>query len=131
MSTRKKPLEKSQFSLSAMVDVVFLLLLFFVATYVSAKTEAFMSVDNPSRAPGPSKPMLEAEVHSTGYRFMGRPMQLDRMEAQLMDIAALDDSSAVFIKVAPSATEGQLLALLDRCKKVKLNNLNIQTLKND
>ena len=129
MSTRKKHNEKGQFSLSAMIDVVFLLLLFFVATSVSERTEAYLSVNNPGIAGEPGPPPMEAEVHPSEYRFMGRAMTLDKLEDQLMAMTASNTEMAVFIKVNPSASEGELLDLLDRCSKVSLTNLNIQTLK--
>jgi biopolymer transport protein ExbD len=130
MSTRKEHNEKGQFSLSAMIDVVFLLLLFFVATFVSERTEAYLSVNNPTGTIGePGPPPMEAEVHPSEYRFMGRAMPLDKLEDQLMAMTASNTEVAVFIKVNPSASEGELLDLLDRCSKVNLTNLNIQTLK--
>jgi biopolymer transport protein ExbD len=122
--------ERGQFSLSAMIDVVFLLLIFFVVTFIPPRMEAHLAVHQPGDpTPGPERPSLETEVHPNGYWFMGRPMSLDTLEGHLMTVALAGNETAVFIKVNPSAQEGQLIDLLDRCKKVDLNNLNIQTLK--
>ncbi|OVE77398.1 hypothetical protein BVX99_02710 [bacterium F16] len=145
--------------MSAMIDVVFLLLIFFIVTYQEPMVEAHMAINMPSPNPPPNSepppPPLEIWVlkgdkvmdPTTGkqrvdgrnqpvfkpgsrYLMMGRsPSTLKKIEEELYAIVANNPKQAVMIKVQQVAPEGNLVDLLDLCSKVKLTNLNVLTLK--
>ncbi len=118
------------FSLSAMIDVVFLLLMFFVATYQKQLVEAHLAIDHPLTPTKVNSILkLDAEVHPDGYHYMGQRSDLVAIEEKLANIVVRDPETQFFIKVNPSAKEGQLVRLLDICAKVNMKNLNVLTLK--
>ncbi|OVE82579.1 hypothetical protein BVY04_00635 [bacterium M21] len=128
---RKKETAKTGSSLASMIDVVFLLLFFFVATFVPQKVEAHLAIDHPTSSGTPSTmgPKMEVQVRPQGYMWMDRWKSLEEIEDKLMGVAVLDETVPVFIKVHPSATEGQLVKFLDICGKLGITKLNVLTLK--
>ena len=140
---KKKKRERADQSgeppMSAMIDVVFLLLVFFIVTHKDELIEAHMAINLPSAASKPSdapKPKLieiqipPDEEMDGQYLLMGAtPADIDTMEETLAGVAVLDPDQTIIIKVSPKATQAKLITLLDRCKKVGLNQLNVLTLK--
>ena len=135
----RRETEKGEPPMSAMIDVVFLLLIFFIVTHKDEMIEAHMAINLPSAASKPSdapKPkLIEIQVPPDEemdgmYLLMGAtPADIDTMEETLAGIAVLDPDQTIIIKVSKRAEQRKLIALLDRCKKVGLNQLNVLTLK--
>lgn len=132
--------ENAEVPLSAMIDVVFLLLIYFIVTHKDEIIEAHMAINLPSpdqvSGPPPPKPrLLEIQVppdegENVGiYYLMGSPKTLEVMEEILAGQAALDSEQTVVIKVSQAAKNHKLIELLDRCKKVGLSKLNVLTFK--
>lgn len=126
---RKSQNAKAVFPLSAMIDVVFLLLLFFIATFVSTKPESHLEVGQGTAGRSATGPTLDVRVLPDGYEVMGRPRTLSKVEEDLVRKVQGDPDMPVFVKVSPAALEGQVVALLDVCGKIGLRKLLIQTLK--
>ncbi len=127
--------EKTEVPMSAMIDVVFLLLVFFIATKKPNIPEAHVAINMPSPNPStstdiPPPPLMEVHVLPNGrYMLLGRARKsLDQFEELFIDIALNNPDSTVIIKVAPDATEGDLVDLLDRASKANLHNLNVMML---
>ena len=137
MATRKKYVtDKAEPPMAAMIDVVFLLLIFFILTFKETKVEAHLAINMPSPDAPPSDEeppeLFEIWVLHNRYLMQGRSKQvwdLDKIEATLINVVASDPNQAVMIKVQQKAHEGKLVDLLDRCAKVGLTNLNVLTLK--
>jgi biopolymer transport protein ExbD len=140
MARIKQP-EAVEMPMSAMIDVTFLLLIFFIVTATDEIIEAHVSVDLPSASSSKSSekpPQLievvvppDSEAGLEGkYLLMGStPHDIDALEQVLAGVAVLDNTQTIIIKVSPDATQGKLIQLLDRCKKVGLSKLNVLTLK--
>ena len=115
---RKSP-EQLAVPMSSMIDVVFLLLIYFIVTAREEVSEAHLAVNLP--APGSAKAsenkpqMMELEVHP-GY-------------LTLMRLGKNDPDITVMVKVNMSARAEDLVTALDLCKAANLNNLNVVTLK--
>ena len=138
MSTRKK-VDKLDVPMSAMIDIVFLLLIFFIATFKENKVEAHLAINmpSPSSQPTETKPkLLEVYIYPDtmappdGYMWMGIKMvKLERIQELLISAASFDTEMTVLIKVHPDATEKQLVDILDRCANAGLTKLNVLRLK--
>ncbi len=132
MSTRKK-VEKLEVPMSAMIDIVFLLLIFFIATFKENKVEAHLAINMPapSAKKTDTKPkLLEVYIYPDQYLWMGtKPVDLNKIQELLISAASFDAEMTVIIKVHPDATEKQLVDLLDRCANAGLTKLNVLTLK--
>ena len=130
---RQREDEKLETPMSAMIDVVFLLLIFFIVTHKEELVEAHMAVNlpSPSSAPSETKPqLLEVQVRAGGnYVLNGKPLGLEAIETTLHSIAQFDSDQTVIVKVHPAAVQRELIQLLDRCRKVGLTKLNVLTLK--
>ncbi len=138
MSTRKK-VDKLDVPMSAMIDIVFLLLIFFIATFKENKVEAHLAINmpSPSSQVTEKKPvLLEVYIYPDtmappdGYMWMGIKMvKLERIQEYLISAASFDTEATVLIKVHPDATEKQLVDILDRCANAGLTKLNVLRLK--
>ncbi|MFT5126994.1 MAG: biopolymer transport protein ExbD [Rhodothermales bacterium] len=130
---RQREEEKLETPMSAMIDVVFLLLIFFIVTQKDELIEAHMAINlpSPSSAPSETKPqLLEVQVRAGGnYTLNGKALGLDSLESTLHSIAQFDKDQTVIVKVHPAAIQKELIELLDRCRKVGLTKLNVLTLK--
>ena len=120
--------------LAAMVDVVFLLLIFFVATYIPERVEAHISINTPV----PSKQkieqppiVVEIHVHPDHYELTpGNIQTLDVIESYLYDRYAKNDpEQMITVKIVPETPQYRLMDLLDRCHKLGLTNFTIDLLK--
>ena len=137
---QKRVEEQPEIPMSAMIDVVFLLLVFFIVTHKDEVIEAHVAINLPSPSevtgPPPPKPqLLEIQIppdteHKDIYMLMGsKPVSLETLEETLAGIASLDPDQTIIIKMSLNAREGQLVRLLDICKTAGLHELNVLTLK--
>ncbi|MCM8542738.1 MAG: biopolymer transporter ExbD [Lentisphaeraceae bacterium] len=137
--SRKKPKkdrsEEAEVPISAMIDVVFLLLIYFIVTSKEIVDEAWVSVNLPGPPP-PDQPKIEPPptidifVQSDRYIYQGNDRSLDEMERTLMGLgAAMGEDVTINIKVSLKAKHQMLVLLLDRMNKHKLSKFNLHTLK--
>ena len=130
---KRKKAENLSVQMSSMIDIVFLLLIYFIVTAREEITEAHLSVNLP--APGAAKAtenkpkMLEIEVHQGQYRLNGAPLETDVIESMLMGLGRTDPSMTVMVKVAFDAYASELVTALDLCDKAGLTNLNVISLR--
>jgi len=119
--------------MSSMIDVVFLLLIYFIVTQKEEISEAHLAVNLPSPNPlqeTKTKPnLLEIEVLPGQELVQGAPRSLPAMKDTLQYLAKLDPDQTVMIKVSQLARTKDLIQVLDMCKAVGLNQLNVMTLK--
>lgn len=134
MSKRRQSSADGESSLSAMVDVVFLLLMYFIVSFKPSIMEAQMHINLPSPQAGPpgQPPISLFEVWvmpNSRYKLMGKAdIELDDLRDRLVELATFDPESTVIIKVDGDAYEGSLVNLLDLCANAKLKNLNVVSL---
>lgn len=133
-SKRRKVPARTEVPMSAMIDIVFLLLVFFVATYKETLVEAHVAINVPTPATSKSsqKPIL-LEIYvleEDTYTCNGKTMSIELLASTLAFFGDTDADQTVIIKVSPEARERTLIALLDVCNKVGLHQLNVLTLRN-
>ncbi|OGV72327.1 MAG: hypothetical protein A3K19_15310 [Lentisphaerae bacterium RIFOXYB12_FULL_65_16] len=121
--------------MSALIDVVFLLLVYFVLTQTQQMLEAHLAVtlpspDRPTRPPPfVPQPFLELQVRPGQVLLQGVPRSLSTIRADLATLARFDPEQAVIIKSHVMAKTEELVAVLDLCKGVGLTRLSLMTLK--
>ena len=133
MIKRKRQESELEIPLSAMIDVVFLLLIFFILTYREESIEANLAINIPTghSTQNASHKLLEVRVHPGEYSLMGtKSMGLEQLTNALATLTRYDADQTVVIKVHKQAKHRELIALLDRCKKIGINKLNVQLIKN-
>ncbi|MDY0176097.1 MAG: biopolymer transporter ExbD [Lentisphaeria bacterium] len=117
--------------MSSMIDVVFLLLIYFIITSKDEISEAHLAVNLP--APGSSKAsetkpqLLEIEVYENQYSLRGVALSLANLELALGRFS--DPELTVIVKVSVQARAKDLVAVLDLCQGQGLSKLNVVTLR--
>ena len=128
-----KKAENLSVQMSSMIDIVFLLLIYFIVTAREEITEAHLAVNLP--VPGAAKAtenkpqLLELEVHQGRYCLNGSQADVSVVESMLMSFGRMDPDMTVMVKVAFDAYASELVTALDLCDKAGLKNLNVVSLR--
>ena len=130
---KKTGVQRFSVPMSSMIDVVFLLLIYFIVTQKEEVSEAHLVVNLPSPNPvqtAKTKPnLLEIEVLPGQVLIQNVPRSPAVIKDTLRYLAKLDPDQTVMIKVSQLAKTKDLIQVLDICKAVGLNQLNVMTLK--
>lgn len=131
---RRISTESLAIPMSSMIDVTFLLLIYFVITQREEIAEAHLAVNLPSPSTAPQKVdekpnLLEIEVRPGQLYLMKQPLTLAELQQKLGRLAALDTEQTVIVKTSVLAQTRELVTVLDTCKGLGLVRLNVMTLK--
>ena len=137
MAKRKKKdySEESEVPIAAMIDVTFLLLIYFIVTSKEIVDEAWVSVNLPGPPPPDAHvdeppPTIDVFVQSDRYVYQGNNKDLDDMERTLIGIgSAMGEDVVINVKVSLKAKHERLVLLLDRMNKAGLQKFNLHSLK--
>ncbi len=134
--------ESAEVPMSAMIDVTFLLLIYFVVMQKEVKEESFVAINAPN--PGKTAPItppvtFDLTVQSDAYYFQGQPYAKaeDLQEAMSFFAAnSLPDpdmperlGTMVNLKLSTLANQEQLVHLMDLLAKHRLTNIKFFYLK--
>ena len=121
--TSKSTVDNAMLALTPMIDVVFLLLIFFVVTLkqndITAQLDALRPM--PSGIPGPDP--LTISIGSQGLYYNGAIVTESRLRENMTRIQRMDPSIAVVIKCAEDSAHGTLVRALDICNEVGLRKI--------
>jgi biopolymer transport protein ExbD len=131
---RRITAESLAIPMSSMIDVTFLLLIYFIVTQREEIAEAHLAVNLPSvnkaQQKSDEKPnLLEIEIHPGQLYLKKNPMTLAELQDKLGRMAALDTEQTVIVKTSIMAQTRELVSVLDTCKGLGLTKLNVMTLK--
>jgi biopolymer transport protein ExbD len=117
-----------------MIDVTFLLLIYFIVTKREDIPEAHLAVNLPSGRAAPAKSderpnLLEIEVHPGQVYLKKMPQTMAQLQDMLAKMAAYDSEQTVIVKTSVLAQTRELVTVLDLCKGLGLTKLNVMTLK--
>lgn len=132
---RIKP-KQSEVPISSMIDVVFLLLIYFLVVQKPIIENTFLQTDLPDPSPHPSRAkdpdflridVIEQPINDGhDYYRMNRLWWKDsNLFAHLEKISRDNPEKTIIINCGPNARHQKLVSLLDACAKAKLTNLNI------
>jgi len=138
MAKRKRKLnneEAGEPPMSSMIDVVFLLLIYFVVTQKPIISEAHLAVNLPSpqaeQPPSDQEPPIEVRIRirPKEYTLQGHKIDLDALRSELASYGAKTEVKySIIIETHIFARNQQLVNVLDACSASGLKNLNILTL---
>ncbi len=119
------------FQIAPMLDVLFVLLLFFMVAAGAQKSEKTIATQLPGRGEGPAgKVPVTLEIAADGQViFNGTSMdapanhQLPETTARLKAVLADAPDRPVIIQPAPSARHQRVMDVLDLCKAVHAQNV--------
>jgi len=123
-----------------MIDIVFLLLVFFIVTQKEIVADTYLKTNLPGR-PDPTKivpprgplftisvdlrhpedPARDLEV----FQVNGRTWQFADLRRQLLQTGRLNPDTTIVISCDPNAKHRKLVKLLDACAEARLSNLNL------
>ena len=127
--------EPAKVPISAMIDVTFLLLVFFIVTSKDVvEIEAFVKVNLPGERTKPLPPddrklNIDLYVYKDSYEILGQSYTLSKMTSYLSVYSKSANDFQVNIKVSEEASHENLVNALDVLKGAGLNYFGIHTLK--
>jgi biopolymer transport protein ExbD len=131
VKSRRRTVSEAEVPLSSMIDVVFLLLIYFIVTQQPILENVLLKADLPSRGAPPERVVapLVVDVRKVDgekcYGLMGRRIEKGRLFSYLRDVAGNDPNQEVVINCGPNARHSKLVGLLDACAEIGLKKLNI------
>ncbi len=120
----------AELPMTPMIDVVFLLLIYFLMTLQPIDIFAHMDVSRPSqertdREFTPPPNLLRINIFHDGITINDRPVTRPDMERILGRLAEIHARQTVLILTSVHSTHDQLIGVLDVCSLVGLTNLSV------
>lgn len=123
--------KKNDLPMAPMIDVVFLLLVFFILTIAPMDYISHLEVFSPRTDPSPSlkppPPVLQIAVHETGFSLNRKVVSFEGLEQLLGKLAGLDNRQSVLVICSPQSSHDQLVRVLDLCNRLEMKNLSVMT----
>jgi len=115
--------------MTPMIDVVFLLLVFFVVTIQPKDVLAKLDVSRPAAPTDPSNiPLLQIDVGASAYVINGRQLSLETIESRLSRIYSTSPRTTLIIASTSDAPHSRLVKLLDVCAGIGIENISLMSL---
>ena len=126
---RKRSREASTIDLTPLIDVVFLLLIFFMVSTVFKKEELALILNLPSgetsESKGNNNKSLQIEVTKKEIAFNGKKLQMEEFSESLK--GTKNKKIPVVLRVDETVEYKKVVKVIDLLKKYKLENLNLIT----
>ena len=128
---RPKP-ESPGFQMTPMIDVVFLLLCFFVTSQLYAQWETEIDITLPTARTGQLPQRLPGEIilnlHEDGRVVVnGRELQADELGAMLQRLAGLFPGQPVLLRADRATDYEHVIHVLDLCRQADIWNISFAT----
>ncbi len=126
----RKSLESGDVNMTAMIDVVFQLLVYFIVTIQPVDVVAHLDVFRPSpekkqeQLQTPPK-MIRIQIYPDGFTINDRPVGLKEMETLITRLAGIDTKQTIMIMATALSRHEDLVRVLDLCAKHGLQNLSV------
>ena len=124
---RREPLTAD---LTPLIDVVFILLIFFIVTSVFKKEELALMLDLPSseaKEMEVEKKQVNIELGPQKLAFRGEEVSIQILDKKLSTVK--DKQKAVIVRIDKSVKYERVVKILDLLQKHQLNNLALVTQK--
>ena len=122
---RREPLG---IDLTAVIDVVFILLIFFIVTSVFKKDELALILDLPkadAKATEIKDDQIFIELNENKLAIKGIEVSFESLESNLKEVK--DNKKAVIIRIDKNTKYERVIKVLDLLQKYNLNNLALVT----
>jgi len=124
-----RPRTKQELNVAPLIDVVFLLLIFFMLASTFIKPEAIdLMLEGGSTGGKAAEEMLNIEVVVDGtIRLNGLRLSMPQLETELASRIQGDQTRPVTIKAAAEVPVQTLVSIMDRVRAAGTNNLRLAT----
>jgi len=129
MRRRREPLVPE---MTPLIDVVFILIIFFIVTSIFKKEELALLLNLPSSSAKQldiEKEQITIELSEEQLAFRGEEVTLEVLEEALKKIE--DKKRAVIVRIDEEVIYKRIVQVLDMLQKYELNNLALVTKKKD
>ena len=121
MSARKSRIEnnEAEVDMTPMLDIVFILLIFFIVTTSFVKEEGIM-VNRPkmNKSQNPSAPAMLIKITDSGLvTFNGKAVDIERVPARIENFIATNDSNSVIVIPSYDTRHEDVVSVLDKIKE--------------
>jgi len=116
--------------MTPLIDVVFILLIFFIVTSVFKKEELALLLnlpDSKAQSLEVEKEHITIELTSDKLAYKGKELTLEALEVELKSIE--DKKRAVIVRIDEEVMYKKMVGILDLLQKYELNNLALVTKK--
>ena len=118
--------------MTPMIDVVFLLLCFFVTSQLYAQWETEIDITLPTARTGQLPQRLPGEIiinlHEDGTTIVnGRDLPPDQLGAMLVNIAGLFPGQPVLLRADKKTDYDHVIRVLDLCRQADIWNISFAT----
>lgn len=128
MRRRKLPTEQdAQVDMTPMLDIVFILLIFFIVTTSFIKEEGIM-VNRPkmNKSNSPSAPAMLIQINESGVTtFNGDLVDIERIPARIENFIATNQSNSVIVIPAFDTSHNDVVQVLDQVKQFSQLTISI------
>lgn len=114
--------------ITPLIDVVFILLIFFIVSSVFKKEQLALALNLPSSTAKQLEieiKQLNIEVSTTSIAFMGKIVSLSTLDDKLSNIIKKD--KPVIVRIDKDVRYEKIVKILDILQKYSLNNLALVT----
>ncbi|MEM6411808.1 MAG: biopolymer transporter ExbD [Pseudomonadota bacterium] len=125
---RTREVEEAKVDLTPMLDVVFILLIFFIVTAVFLTEEAIQIEPPPpaSDTPPPPTPTIVIRVDADNLIFVNnRIADVSAVRANIERLRAETPDSAVIIQAHPDAKNGLIVRIRDQAASANIEKVNL------
>jgi len=120
----------SQVDISPLIDVVFILLIFFIVTTVFVKNSG-VDVDMPPRVPTAqdldNQSVIIAVTKTGQVYYGGRNIGIGGVEAAIRSVSDEENSVAVIIEADKAAPTGATVPVIDAARRAKAKSVSLAT----
>lgn len=118
--------------LAPMIDIVFLLLIFFIVTWQFTRSETELSVSVPTAQEGAEPERQKGEIvinilEDETIRIEGTTVDLNQLYEKLASIAAQFENQPVRIRGDGGVVYQRLVEVIDTCQKAGIWNISFAT----
>lgn len=129
MEIKRRTRARNNMSITPLVDVVFLLLLFFALTLHFSPEEA-ISVELPTSSS--AKQQAETEIILTVppegmIRLNGKDVPSQSLETELVRLRKIDEKQAVQVRADQEVEVGKLVAIIDAIRNAGFQHFDLMT----
>jgi len=125
---KQRPVEEANVDLTPMLDVVFILLIFFIVTAVFLQEEAIPLEPPPPQTDTPSDPVpvILILVDEENRVFVNnRPSLVESVRANIERLRAETPNSSVIIQAHPDAKNGTVIRIRDQAASANIEKVNV------
>jgi biopolymer transport protein ExbD len=132
MKFQKSQLEPAAMQLAPMIDIVFLLLIFFIVTWQFSRSETELKISVPSSQEGADPKRVLGEiivnVRANGEVVVeGQVMSQDQLKQKLSAIARQHQNQPVRLRGDSKAEYQMMVEVIDTCQKAGIWNISFAT----